>query len=946
MKRLLPILFLASLLLAINLPWGLANISDSPLPLQAATPALEANQSPQQWMQQGRESYQQEQFSAAATALEQAVRGFEQQGDWLQAAIARSNLSLVYQQLGEWQQAEAAIATSLASLEALQTGAQQPTEVWAQALNIEGRLWYQRGQLERAQASWEKAATLFAQANNASGKLGSQINQVQALQGLGLYQQGRERLETLRVELAQLPDSIAKARGWRGVGEMLRAVGELNQAQQALSESLSVATRLDAVAEIQATQLSLGNLLRSRGDLERDRRTEALDYDALPWQLHQRTIPKQAIAFYQQAEAHYQAASAASAPTDIRVKAQIGRLGLLIERQQLSAARTLWPEIDLEELPASRTAIYARIQFARHLADLKQLGEPGLTWDAIAQHLQTANQMAATLKDRRAQSNALGNLGSLYEYLGRTGDPLARQAKSFKPVGWAPPNTPSSTPFSFSQTRDRLAQPTQNKTKGKSQPQSWQQAAEQLTEQALFLVQPIEAPDLAYRWQWQLGRLAQAQGQRQSAIAAYRQATETLERARGDLLAINADVQFSFRDNVEPVYRQLVDLLLNAKGEPSPRELEQALSLIDSLQLAELESFLRCTLSVQLSEETVDPAAAIFYPILLKDRLEVIVSLPGQPLKHFTAPNSDRDRVEKTVKTLRKELQDPGLPGEVRHISQPIYQWLIKPLEADLAQQPQLDTLVFVLEGLLRNLPMNSLYDGKQYLVERYAIAVTPGISLLGPKPLQRKTLTVLTAGISERQSIPDVANFSALPNVPRELQQIQAQVPRSEKLLNRTFTNANLRSTLDNRRFSVVHMATHGKFSSDPENTYLLTYQDILKSNEMRNLLAARSQEEQEAIELLVLSACQTAQGDRRAALGLAGLAISAGARSTLATLWRVDDRATADLMVQFYKILVEHPDLTKAKALQQVQINAIADDTLGDPYYWSPFILVGNWL
>ena len=913
MRRALPLLFLVSLLLSINLPVGLANIPASAPATQGAEFVLEAHKSPKQLMEQGYQYYQQGQFPAAAAALEQAVNGFEQQGERWQAVIARSNLSLAYQRLGEWQKAEVAIATSLASLEALQTEEKHPTEVWAQALNIEGKLWYQRGQLEQALTSWQQAATLFDRAGNANGELGSQINQIQALQGLGLYQQGRERLETLQTDLQQLPDSLVKARGWRGVGEMLRAVGELNQAQQALSKSLAVATRLDAIPEIQATQLSLGNLLRSQGDLERDRQAAALDYDLVPWQLQEREIQDRAVKFYRQADALYRNAEA-SASKNVRLKSQLNRLGLLIELQDLQSARALWPQIDLDSVPSSRSVVYARIQLARALADLKQRGDPGLTWAAIAQQLQTASQLATTLQDRRAQSYALGNLGGLYEYLGRSGDPPARQ--------------------------------TLIKTKDKSQPQSWRQAAERLTEQALFLVQPIEAPDLAYRWQWQLGRLYQAQGQRRNAISAYREATQTLERARGDLLAINADVQFSFRDNVEPVYRQLVDLLLNKDGEPSPRDLEQALSLIDSLQLAELESFLRCTLSVQLSEETVDPAAAIFYPILLKDRLEVIVALPGQPLKHFTAPNSNRDHVEKVVRTLRDELKDPGLAGEVRRISQTLYQWLIEPLEADLAQQAQIDTLVFVLDGPLRNLPMNSLYDGKQYLVERYAIAVTPGLSLLGPKPLQRQTLNVLTAGISERQDIPDVAKFSALPNVPKELQQIQAQVPKSETLLDRNFTNAKLRSTLNNRQFSVVHMATHGNFSSDPENTYLLTYQDILKSNEMRNLLSSRSREEQEAIELLVLSACQTAQGDRRAALGLAGLAISAGARSTLATLWRVDDRATADLMVQFYKTLVEHPDLTKAKALQQIQINAIASNEYQDPYYWSPFILVGNWL
>jgi CHAT domain-containing protein len=109
--------------------------------------------------------------------------------------------------------------------------------------------------------------------------------------------------------------------------------------------------------------------------------------------------------------------------------------------------------------------------------------------------------------------------------------------------------------------------------------------------------------------------------------------------------------------------------------------------------------------------------------------------------------------------------------------------------------------------------------------------------------------------------------------------------------------------------------------------------------------LLRAREQGELNPIELLVLSACQTATGDRRAALGLAGLAVRSGARSTLATLWSVNDRSTALFMVEFYRELGQ-PGVTKAQAVRNAQLALLKQPQYEHPYYWAPFILLGNWL
>ena len=147
---------------------------------------------------------------------------------------------------------------------------------------------------------------------------------------------------------------------------------------------------------------------------------------------------------------------------------------------------------------------------------------------------------------------------------------------------------------------------------------------------------------------------------------------------------------------------------------------------------------------------------------------------------------------------------------------------------------------------------------------------------------------------------------------------------------------------------FNVVHIATHGTFSSNPEQTYLLDWKKRIRVKDLDNLLRVREEQIATPIELLVLSACETAAGDKRAALGLAGIAIRAGTRSTLATLWQVNDASTAEFMVQFYQQL-KNPQITKAEALRQAQLaflNKYVGTDYNRPYHWASFILVGNWL
>jgi CHAT domain-containing protein len=885
----------------------------SGLPKTSQTPseALTQTSNAQLLLQQGIELYDAERFFEAIGIWQQAASAFANQGDSLNQALVLRYLSLAYQHLGQWKEAEEAIRNAIASLNAQSlklldnqkntADTQAYLDVFAKALNTQGRLQSAKGQWSEGIETWKRAAATYEKAGNKTGVIGSLINHAQALQALGLSSQAEAELLQVEQILQHQSDPELKVTGLQNLGQALRRVGNLSKSQEVLQKSLEVAKEFQLSKALGSALLELGNTERALGN-----RAIAIGKEE-----DEKKHTQAAIAFYQQA---------ADSPL-FQLQAELNLLSLLVETGKWSEAAKLGSTIQpaIASLPPSQTNIYAQLNFARSLTKLgasdwgvgrredtsSAFGgqtEPGSTSpqslapspSSIAQILATAIQQARSLKDRRAESYALGQLGGLYELTEQWSD------------------------------------------------------AQDLTQQALLLADEIQSPDIRYRWEWQLGRLSEKRGDRKRAIAAYEEAVKTLKSVKSDLLTINSDVQFSFRDNVEPIHRKLVDLLLTREGnyEPSQENLKQAIEVIDSLQLAELENFLSCNLSqtVQLDQDIdkVDQKAAFIYPIILEDRLEVISKFPGQSLKHHVTFVKQAE-VEKTAIELRTNILRRNRPEEVIAKATQLYEWLISPLEQDL-KNSEVKTLVFVLDGVLRNIPMSVLYDnkGQEYLMQKpYAIALVPGLQLFDLRPLQRERLKVLIAGVSEKQDV-EGRKFDELPNVVEELQQVGSVVP-SESLLNPKFTEANLQQQINSGAFSTVHIATHGKFSSDPEETFILAYNELLKSNDLNNLLRINNQSPSSIIELLVLSACETAQGDNRATLGLAGIAVRAGARSTLSTLWQVSDRSTAELMGQFYKELTE-PEVTKAEALHQAQL--VVFKQYKAPYYWAPYVLVGNWL
>lgn len=741
---------------------------------------------------------------------------------------------------------------------------------------------------------------ILAQSLNTQGTIQLTLGQTDV--ALDTWKQAAIAYASIGDTTGTLGTQLNQARAWQSLGQYRRS--------QVLLEQVLAQLQAQPDSAIKATGLRmLGVALQAVGNLAQSK--ERLEQSLAIFQQLQATNPIIAsetsatlvslgntLAALQQTDAalerYHQAASIATYPLT-RTEALLNQLHLLVDAQKWSKAQALIPQVqsNLANLSPSRASIYAKVNFSHCLIKMGngtgKSNTPIPNSQEIAQLLATAVQQARELQDRRAEAYALVQLGHLYE---------------------------AST--------------------------QWHEA-KNLTQQAIGVIQGINAPDIAAQCQWQLGRLFKQQSKPEDAIAAYTSAVNTLQSLRQELVALNSELQFSFTESVEPVYRELVALLLepSALGKDIPQDnLKQARQLIEALQLAELENFFReaCLTAKSQQIDQVDLKAAIVYPIILPDRLAVIVSPPEEPLFYYET-RLPQTEIDNAIEKFRQYLNPHFFDEDRLRVSQQLYDWLIRPAEAKLGRD-RIKTLVFVLDGSLRTVPIAALHNGKQYLIENYSIAITPGLQLVEPRAIELKRFKVLTAGLSEARQ-----GFSALPSVKEEVKQIASEMP-SSILLDRDFTSEQLKKKISSIPFPIVHLATHGQFSSKADETFLLTWDSRINIKDLAEVLRTRQRDISNPIELLVLSACQTATGDKRAALGIAGLAVRSGARSTLATLWQVHDASTAQLMIAFYASLTQKPGITKAEALRTAQLALLKQPQYRHPFYWSPFVLVGNWL
>jgi len=688
---------------------------------------------------------------------------------------------------------------------------------------------------------------------------------------------------------------------------------------------------------------------------------------------------------YQQAEVFLRQAIALDAGD---AKDRAGWTATLAElrgnQRQTEEARRLYAKALQFAGNDQKLAIGIRLGQAALLKPDKQLTELLAIRDSIT-----------TLNDTAERSHYLLNLGIQAQRLELTGLKLAYE--SFEQ---ARRDAGTQQPRIAAESLNNLAQLYENQKRDSE--------ALSLNRQGILAAQSIAADDLLLDLKWRQGRLYRHQQRIPEALAAYQQAVGHIEAIRQDIPVEYHDGRSSYRETLEPLYLGLADLLLiearQQSGENKSALLRRARATVELIKQSELEDYLggRCAVQNNKSTllETVEPATAVIYPIVLPDRLELLVS-NGNEIHQYSEP-VDAGTLQNLARHLAGSLRRGD--ADTKIVAEQFYHWLIGPADAWLRQR-RVQTLVIVPDGVLRLIPPAALFDGEHYLIENYALGISPGLTLFEPSPLQQRGLKALLAGMSEPGSVvehlpPDFLNAItdieergidahsrppsralalslkktsgdalpqtrqpesvrwvkdpvfrqklkaqlSLPGVAQEIHDLHKQIANNTLLINESFTVAEFNHQAIQEPYSIIHIASHGVFGNTADTSFLMAYDDVINIDELERLLKADKFSKQ-PIELLTLSACQTAEGDDRAPLGFSGIALKAKVRSALGTLWPVSDEAASLLMVEFYKALSQ-PGVSKAQALRQAQLLLLKQKKLENPFYWSPFILVGNWL
>ncbi|NES20235.1 MAG: CHAT domain-containing protein [Symploca sp. SIO3E6] len=393
-------------------------------------------------------------------------------------------------------------------------------------------------------------------------------------------------------------------------------------------------------------------------------------------------------------------------------------------------------------------------------------------------------------------------------------------------------------------------------------------------------------------------------------------------------------------------------------------EFEEHLGISDT-PIVSLET---ARLRLQEIEQTIGVKPALIYAFFASttassqpqptDALElVLVTAQGKQIRH-RVPRATRRQVEQTVQLFRHAVTNTTSDRFYQKPAQQLYQWLIAPLEADLQAQG-INNLTFILETGLRSVPLAALYDGTGFIIERYSIGLMPTLSLTDTRYVGINNTKMLAMGAAE------FTDQNPLPTVPMELSTLTGELWQGKSFLNEEFTFNKLKSARKTQPFGIVHLATHGEFLPGKlSNSYIQLWDTKLQLDQVRQLGLHNP-----PVELLVLSACRTALGDAEAELGFAGLAVLAGVKSVLGSLWYISDEGTLGFMSYFYQQLREAP--IKAEALRQTQLAMLRGEVrlengklisgdyiiplpselqdLGDrdlthPYYWSAFTLIGS--
>jgi len=468
---------------------------------------------------------------------------------------------------------------------------------------------------------------------------------------------------------------------------------------------------------------------------------------------------------------------------------------------------------------------------------------------------------------------------------------------------------------------------------------------------AIINLNSVYRPEIMYLWHWELGQLYKIQGKNNNAITSYKQAVKMLNKLTAYFHVGNRGKTDIFYKRIRPVFFELAELYLNKAKDLKinsvinkavyDKTMTYAINNIEMIRTLELQNYYQDECIVETMKNInklrhPPPNTAIIYTVPLFDRLILLVSFPDSFQQKTVSKKLSFFR--KKIRQLNLKLQDIEDDDSYKRISRNLYELLISPIE-DQLQKYSINTLIFVPDSFFRDIPFATLFDGEKHLIEKYCIANITAASLTNLNKKKNKIdYNVIFAGLA-KEAKPE------LENVCIEYNYMKAMINNIVGLIDSNFTQYNLINEFKKKSFSIVHIATHGTFYGDPDDTNLQAFKSEIKVEDIKKLITYYNLNEEHQVELLTFSACETAKGDEFATLGLGGIAVKAGAKSSLATLWKIDDKVSSLIFKEFYKQLIVDKN-SKAMALQAAQ-NAIRKrKEYKHPVYWAPFVLIGNWL
>ena len=932
---------------------------------------------------------------------------------------ALHNLAVVYRQLGEPNQAIALYGQAIEIWKALPAAAtDHPANgqfYLGRSLNNLGNTYFSLGDLAQAQSHYQQALTIAQSIQNraSEGRILSNLGRLEQ-QG-GHYEQAVQHYQAALTILNELGDRASVASTLNNLGIVYETLGQYELAQSSYKDSLTLAESI-------GDQREVGNSLDGLGGLHyrQAHYSKALNTYERALQVHQSVQNTEGTAAtltnlggvyavlgrYDTALTNFDLAIASTADPSVQAGILAAQGGVYLQLGELTQA------IETTQQGLDLAATVGAVPLQSHL--LNQLGQIydqlGRGEDAIAAY-QQAIEISNSRNDIAAVANALNSWGQLIarnsrrENRSNLAQPLFQTALNhFQRLGdgqsasivlsnlgqlYEADTQPALAILFYKQAvtqheaiRNDLTNlsPTLQQSYLESITPTYRRLADLLlqqdrvleAQQVVDLLKVQELDDylrgvrgnentqvgldiLASEQQiWdeyeQLNTAAIVIAKQLSALSALeRPLTEAEIQTRAQLTKQQGKIVRSFSEfsRQDDIVEYVEALTFTAR--------EQSLSLS---RLQDLSRNLK-----QFEDPTV-----LLYPLILEDRLELIVVAPGVPPTH-TKVDVSRTQLNKTIQAFRRELNSPA--SNVKPTAQQLYNWLIRPIEAQLTEA-QIENILYAPDGPLRYIPLAALHDGEQWLIEQFGINNITAASIddfTAPPPANRQMLVGAFTDSAIYYDIPAEdrnLRFSGLPYAALEAATLQALQPSSATYLDPDFNKASILPNMNS--YPIVHFATHASFlPGSPLDSFIL-----LGSGETITLQEVQDEWFFDGLDLIVLSACQTGLSGVDATgeeiLGFGYLMQNAGANAAIASLWSVDDGGTQTLMSAFYTQLLTS-DVTKAEALRQAQLTLINQSNsaqsaprgvtlvsqdgetepeiwnrLSHPYYWSPFILIGN--